>query len=693
MPRLTAIERESRWNGSVCPSEQGLYTRGDGINVLTTNNFADVVFKKGRNSTWLIQFYNSWCGHCRRYAPKYKKLAKDIEGWSKVMSLGVVDCSDNVNTELCRKYDIAAYPTIKNKTVRSDSPIIHYILLCKFFPLNVSPNKTKMETVPALDPNELRLTLSQIVNNLHLKKRHKSWPKLKPLRSIEEIWEEAKSEHKHVILIFEEQNSLLGVQLILDYMTEKKVLLRRLLKETVVKYGINKIPSLYVVNTDGTYNHIASGIGVDVDTDTDRTTFREAINNLMKNNFKTKEENKVVINKDGKVEIPESIMGAGDGPKDDDVKIKEIEKPQVYLQDLESALHYSFRQEIAICKEISGDKLAALQNFVSVLSKYLPGRDEIKRFLQQVSDWLTTVTTVISGGEWVHGIDNLQDEMAYLPETTEWRGCKGSEPHYRGYPCSMWTLFHTLTVNAYLSDKVVDNQEVLKAIKGYMEYFFGCAECSTNFLQMAKTIESEINNKKDMVLWLWSAHNKANIRLHGDLSEDPQYPKIQFPSPDACPKCFELGSKPWSPKYRNTEVLNFIVEMYSGENLVKTFLKEDKEKTLLRSKSKTDHRQLDWWEKKQRQQDLKQLQNIHKQKHDRIIAKAVDEYRTKNYVRRQKIERHPHGMPGRTSWGLSTVDLGMCFAFYVICAVIVLMLYYHFTIRTKRKTVCKFLPV
>lgn len=39
------------------------------------------------------------------------------------------------------------------------------------------------------------------------------------------------------------------------------------------------------------------------------------------------------------------------------------------MQDLESALHYSFRQEIAICKMIDGDKLDALKNFVTALAK------------------------------------------------------------------------------------------------------------------------------------------------------------------------------------------------------------------------------------------------------------------------------------------------------------------------------------
>lgn len=43
----------------------------------------------------------------------------------------------------------------------------------------------------------------------------------------------------------------------------------------------------------------------------------------------------------------------------------------------------------------------------------------------------------------------LQTVDDYLPDKIEWVGCAGSEPRFRGYPCGMWTLFHTLTVGAY----------------------------------------------------------------------------------------------------------------------------------------------------------------------------------------------------------------------------------------------------
>lgn len=35
-----------------------------------------------------------------------------------------------------------------------------------------------------------------------------------------------------------------------------------------------------------------------------------------------------------------------------------------------------------------------------------------------------------------------------IAEKVNWVGCQGSEPHFRGFPCSLWILFHFLTVQA-----------------------------------------------------------------------------------------------------------------------------------------------------------------------------------------------------------------------------------------------------
>lgn len=64
----------------VCPStcDAGLYTTSDQIILLTQDNVKSVLV----NSTAAIvaEFYASWCGHCIRFSPVYKSLARDIKG-------------------------------------------------------------------------------------------------------------------------------------------------------------------------------------------------------------------------------------------------------------------------------------------------------------------------------------------------------------------------------------------------------------------------------------------------------------------------------------------------------------------------------------------------------------------------------------------------------------------------------------
>ena len=52
-------------------------------------------------------------------------------------------------------------------------------------------------------------------------------------------------------------------------------------------------------------------------------------------------------------------------------------------------------------------------------------------------------------------------------------------------------------------------------------------------------INEEVKEHKDSVLLLWVVHNKANIRLAGDISEDPVFPKLKFPSKEFCSSCYD----------------------------------------------------------------------------------------------------------------------------------------------------------
>jgi thiol oxidase len=57
---------------------RGLYNSDDKVTVLNVTYFKQSVY--GTRNAWIIEFYNSWCGFCHRFATVWKSLAADIYG-------------------------------------------------------------------------------------------------------------------------------------------------------------------------------------------------------------------------------------------------------------------------------------------------------------------------------------------------------------------------------------------------------------------------------------------------------------------------------------------------------------------------------------------------------------------------------------------------------------------------------------
>ena len=99
-------------------------------------------------------------------------------------------------------------------------------------------------------------------------------------------------------------------------------------------------------------------------------------------------------------------------------------------------------------------------------------------------------------------------------------------------------------------------------------------------------INEEVKEHKDAVLLLWVVHNKANIRLAGDISEDPVFPKLKFPTKEFCSSCYDnrvrgglaekisnvftksliIGVNLWA-EFNRGEVYKFLTNLYTKDKL------------------------------------------------------------------------------------------------------------------------------
>lgn len=358
------------------------------------------------------------------------------------------------------------------------------------------------------------------------------------------------------------------------------------------------------------------------------------------------------------------------------------------MQDLLSGIHYSLRQEVAGYKFIQGESLEALKKYTDVLAKYFPGEETVMEYLRGLHMWIHDKPGPIHVKQWTRTLDDLQSSTAHLPAVVRWTGCLGSESQFRGYPCSLWTLFHTLTVNSAIhhsQEPGYDPQEVLLAMRAYITNFFGCQECRENFNRGAVHIETKVTTADDAILFLWRAHNRANYNLKGDPSEDPTHPKLQFPSPELCPQC-HLPPKPDAnapQQWAEPEVLKFLQRIYSRDNIVQDAVSEDRYADMVEEEERKAKPGKDW-------RDVKLHLNRTQVRDVDLpldINDKVEKWKKMEYDTRYKqIGSGEYG----GGFGMNGTDLSICILFYIICTLIIILLCFHFTVQKRmRLNVCR----
>ncbi|KFK43764.1 hypothetical protein AALP_AA1G169600 [Arabis alpina] len=151
--------------------------------------------------------------------------------------------------------------------------------------------------------------------------------------------------------------------------------------------------------------------------------------------------------------------------------------------------------------------------------------------------------------------------------------CRGSKNETRGFSCGLWVLMHSLSVR--IEDG--ESQFAFTTICDFINNFFMCDDCRRHFHDMCLSVKTPFKKARDIVLWLWSTHNKVNERLKKDEDSlgtgDPKFPKMIWPPKQLCPSCY-LSSTQKNIDWDHDEVYKFLKNYY-GPKLVSSYKKSD----------------------------------------------------------------------------------------------------------------------
>ncbi|XP_061117106.1 sulfhydryl oxidase 2 [Conger conger] len=512
-----------------------LYSSEDPVTILTSDTVKESLHNS--SSAWLVQFYSSWCGHCIQYSPTWKALAGDVKDWEPAIHVGVLDCAHEKNFDICREFGIHFYPTFRYFKARGST---------------FDVGKTYR------GPDRELQTVRQLMVNFLQNHTREDWPvgcpPLEPTRSESILSLLGQKSDQYTAVIIEDEDSFVGREVILDLMVYEGLRVTRALssdKALLEKLGVTAVPAAYLLHPNGSHSL--------VDTQKRLRFFFSSFLKLLPG----------VHRKQAK--SGNDPVHAGPGAAE---VWKEFDKSKVYMVDLESGLHYLLRVELASHQTLEGEELKTFKDFVTVVAKLFPGRPSVVKLLETLLEWL--VSLPLERIPYNAILDLVNNKMRisglFLSSQLQWVGCQGSLPGLRGYPCSLWTLFHTLTVQAAQRPDALANTgleedplAVLQTMRRYIGTFFGCQECGRNLEAMAKESLSQVQSLDQAVLWLWRKHNQVNNRLAGTLSEDPRFPKTQWPTPDLCPACHEErdGLHVWNEEH----VLFFLKRHYASANI------------------------------------------------------------------------------------------------------------------------------
>lgn len=535
-----------------------LYSAKDKVVDLTDDNLTQTIYNS--QHVWVIEFYAHWCGHCQKFARVWKKIAEEMHDWKDIVRIGAINCAQQVT---CNNFNIRGTPTIR-----------------VFFPRIKSGLGIEI-------PHNMDVSFNrgEILKSIEVVQSHQLMPSINrknllPYASMDlgSIVSEAAPATK-VVFILEDLMNPYGREIV--FLANKKfthLYVRRI--DWVHASGVRnhfqsgQLPAVLVLDiksNDLDWNNMMVFYPVTssaTETMTDQVIqFLESVNN-----------NQV----EATTSLPTTTEAALSTTSRTFMGTQKLDV--IHASDLERSIQYALTVEIPTQHFLDEMKMKTIYQYLEIITRYLPLRESVLKFLHALREWpIRMDLRALKSSDFKAKVEELIS--IYQPfEVTpdEWKSCKGSEPHLRGYPCSVWTLFHTLLVNAAIvgdpAMAVGGRSTVAKVMVNYIHHFFSCRPCAENFSSKVTQLGFLPTTPQDSILWLWQIHNMANIILKGDASEDPEHPKIVWPSQENCPNCraqttwfstpdfpvVQAQGENWNVK----ATTDYLIKVYRSENIV-----------------------------------------------------------------------------------------------------------------------------
>lgn len=545
---------------------KGLYQDAPYVVSMNSESLPHHIYNRPHAS--YVEFYNSYCGFCKRFAPHWKQFSEEVQAWRDVVQIGAVDCSSDENGEVCRQYEVMAYPTLRYIPPQYANTVADVLQIG----YRVATSNHEL-----VKPMLIDYLLNETNPQPH-------WPNLAPYNetTADRLFAGSAASAKLAFLVVVEpegERNTTGLEIILDLHATKEAVIRWTAATHLPFLPANANPKPWVYAVARHSSVVDNVLTPPLDGDKlnkSRIVARMTSYMRMHGIAVVASSTMAAIPAQPDNPVPEETMPEHmQKEQQDEIKerVKKM-KDTVFRADLEMALRYALFHEIPGYAKIDGERFTALKQFLAVIRRYFPFGGNGQQFIRKLQDYVMTNDVSISGASFDEAVKRLEAKYRPVFSSSRWVGCYSDNVALRRFPCSMWVMFHHLTVAAEEAEMSTDPLEVLQAMHGYVKYFFGCTDCSQHFQQMAKDNRLwSVSSKDNAILWLWAAHNQVNKRLSGDETEDPEFPKQQFPSRAVCPQCYRDTASSSGLSFNNgsewdkTEVLFFLKRIHATQNI------------------------------------------------------------------------------------------------------------------------------